>query len=1100
MSVNDVSSEEGSSGIALGFINVNSITAHNKLDEIGTLISDYTLTCLGIAESKLDNTVKNYSLKIQDFYTPIRRDKTRTSGGILVYIRNNVSFKRLHHLENSNECIWLEINTCNSKFLLSFYYRNPNQTAIEFNDFCHHLNNSLFNAKQLGLPIYIMGDFNVHHKDWEKSSSQIDRQGVQLKLITDSMGLYQLIRQNTYFSGSTASLVDLLFVDKVSNVKSFEVGNLICEKHCPIICTLKNDTQEKILLKRNIYDYNSADVQQLNNFVQNHFHITNLMVMDVDECTTFIQKVLQSGLEKYVPHKQITVNKKDKLWMTDIIRQKMKSRDKLFKKHKTKKTAESWQEYKRARNEITTLIKEAKSRYLIRISKELEDPNKNNKSWHKTINSILKKSRDSTIPPLSYNNHTFFDNEGKAHVLNTFFCNKTKLEGYNEDVKKNITFRTNNRLSEVIFSQEIIADCISHLDCSKANGPDNISNSLIKLVSAPLSYALNILFNKIISKGHYPKDWKVAHVVPLYKTGDPSMPNNYRPISLLSNLSKIFEKIVYNQLYDYFTQNNLLSNNQSGFRTGDGTINRLAHFIDYCNYNISKGYAVPTVFLDISKAFDKVYHKGLLHKLKEMGISGKLFNLLKHYLSFRKQRVIIEGSASGLLNLFAGVPQGSVLGPLLFLVFINDIVDSLECLSSLFADDTSIYTSLKPLNNVSIHLLQSDLIKIESWAKQWKVSFNPDKTEMLVFSKTQNKPNIKLYFFGRQITVVHQHKHLGIILDDTMNWRPQIESLISKTQLNLNIMKHFKYIFSRKTLKIIYNYHVKSIISYGDILLGKLSIHLSKLLETIQYQALCTVSGCVRGTSEAKMREELGWNSLEECRFSHMACMIYKMINHLVPSYLSSLLPPFKQPINLGIHNLRPNINRIPDILTLEALNGSQFYLKSWLPQAISYWNAIPFDTRQSPSLNIFKNKLKIYLSIPKKMYYETGDRKLSSVYCQLRMGTNSLNASLFNRTLAISPNCSCGNVQENEKHYFLECENYQTQRNVLITSLTNLFTINNFQTYNLKQKLDIILKCDDNLMTKTVQLCTMCSNILRLPNVLIEQYICVCFMYMYVS
>ena len=424
----------------------------------------------------------------------------------------------------------------------------------------------------------------------------------------------------------------------------------------------------------------------------------------------------------------------------------------------------------------------------------------------------------------------------------------------------------------------------------------------------------------------------------------------------------------------------------------------------------------------------------------------------------------MEGTTSNLLCLFAGVPQGSVLGPLLFLIFINDILDNLECLASLFADDTSIYTTFKAPNNLNVYMLQSDLVKIEIWSKLWKVAFNTEKTEMLIISRTNNKPNIKLYFLGKQIKIVHQHKHLGVILDDTLNWHPQIESITSKTQLSLNIMKHFKYIFSRNTLKVIYIYHVKSIINYGDILLGKLSVYLTNLLETIQYQALCTVTGCVKGTSETKMREELGWNTLVECRQLHLACMIYKMVNNLVPSYLANLLPPFRQPIDFELHNLRPNAHHNPDILTLQLFEGSQFYLKSWLPQAVIYWNTLALEIRESPSLNVFKSRLKVMSYIPKKRYFETGNRKFSTIHCQLRLGTNSLNVSLFNRTLSISPNCSCRTDYENEMHYFLQCPNYHIQRNELLTSIANVYPGNLFVNLSARKKLEVILKGDESM------------------------------------
>ena len=284
----------------------------------------------------------------------------------------------------------------------------------------------------------------------------IDRQGEQIKLITESMRLHQLVKENTYFSGNLTSLVDLLFVDTFSFIKTVKVGKLICEKHCPIICSLNNTLTEKIVIERNIYDYRCADVQQLNHFVENHFNNVNFNSMSVDDCTSFIQKTLLSGLDKYVPHKKVTVHKKDKIWMTDNIKQKISVRDKLFKTHRRKKCVASWETYKRARNQVTKLIKDAKSEYLIRISKELEDPTKNNKAWHKTVNGILKKSKDSIIPPLKYDNCTAFSNESKSNVLNKFFCNKTKLEGYNDDVKTNISFKTNNHLSDITFSPEII--------------------------------------------------------------------------------------------------------------------------------------------------------------------------------------------------------------------------------------------------------------------------------------------------------------------------------------------------------------------------------------------------------------------------------------------------------------------------------------------------------------------------------------------------------------------------------------------------------------------------------------------------------------------
>ena len=596
-------------------------------------------------------------------------------------------------------------------------------------------------------------------------------------------------------------------------------------------------------------------------------------------------------------------------------------------------------------------------------------------------------------------------------------------------------------MEHIIFTNENIQKCIENLDISKANGPDNISNHLLKITNASITPYLKILFDKIMFCGEFPKSWKLAIVTPIFKDGDPCNPNNYRPISMLNSLSKVFEKLVYEQLNAFLTSNGLITQHQSGFREGDGTINRLVNFVHVCKVRMSEGLCTPTIFLDISKAFDRVYHKGLIHKLKQVGITGNLLNMLTSYISKRKQKVALEGELSDVLELFAGVPQGSVLGPLLFLIFINDILDNIKSFGTLFADDTSIFTFSNFNSNNEVFQLQSDLIKIENWASTWKVDFNASKTEMIIFRNPNFRPiNINLYFLGKKIPLVAQHKHLGIILDQHFNWKPQIEDVIKKVQLNLNIMKSFKYIFSRLTLKLIYIYHVKSILNYGDVLFGKLPLHLNRLIERIQYQALCTVTGCVYGTSEIKMRLELGWNTLEECRQFHMQVLMYKLVNNLVPNYLIDQLPPFQLPNDRLHHNFRNNTRRNPDNLTISEFHGNVKLINSCLPQAVIAWNSLSLDIRQANSLITFKNKLQKHISLNKIKYFDSGSRRLGALHCQLRLGTSALNSSLYNRNLLHLPNCECGCNNETEKHFLLICPLYNEHRNRLLHTISSLY------------------------------------------------------------
>ena len=224
----------------------------------------------------------------------------------------------------------------------------------------------------------------------------------------------------------------------------------------------------------------------------------------------------------------------------------------------------------------------------------------------------------------------------------------------------------------------------------------------------------------------YPKAWKKANVIPIHKKDSKQCKENYRPISLLSCVGKVMEIIIFNELYEYCTENNLLTWRNSGFKRNDSTTNQLLYIVHQLYTSLDNGNDVLMIFLDISKAFDRVYHQGLLYKLETFGISENLYNWMKSYLEDRSQRVVLSGCASEWRSTNAGVPQGSILGPLLFLIFINDIVDGIDSEAFLFADDTSLYRQLRHESDVAS--LNSDLEKINNWAAQWLVDFNVKKT------------------------------------------------------------------------------------------------------------------------------------------------------------------------------------------------------------------------------------------------------------------------------------------------------------------------------------------------------------------------------------
>ena len=274
----------------------------------------------------------------------------------------------------------------------------------------------------------------------------------------------------------------------------------------------------------------------------------------------------------------------------------------------------------------------------------------------------------------------------------------------------------------------------------------------------------------------------------MHKGGEPSEISNYRPISLLSNMDKAFERLIFKYVYNHFLENNILTSFQSGFRRGVSTVNQLSYLYNTFCQALDAGKEVRAIFCDISKAFDRVWHAGLIHKLKFAGISGNLLSWFTNYLTGRKQRVVMSGVQSAWNFITAGVPQGSILGPLLFLLFINDIVHDIGSSIRLFADDTSLYIiSEDPI--IAVELLNADLEKMEEWALKWLVKFNPLKTESLLISRKTNTVHPPVFIQDQQIKEVESHKHLGVILSNDCSCQKHIDYIKEKTWTRINIMR-----------------------------------------------------------------------------------------------------------------------------------------------------------------------------------------------------------------------------------------------------------------------------------------------------------------------
>ena len=656
------------------------------------------------------------------------------------------------------------------------------------------------------------------------------------------------------------------------------------------------------------------------------------------------------------------------------------------------------------------------------------------KQFWKVIRHFVKGNcTSSSIPPLNSfpvtgQNEFCFSSEDKAELLNKYFTSISTVNDENVALSA-FEYKSQNRLSSITCTQHEVASLIELLNPNKATGPDGISNKMLKTVAKEVAVPLSILFNRSFREGKFADIYKHSNVIPLPKKGDNSDPSNFRPVSLLSNVGKLQERIVFKHIYNFLHENDILYKYQSGFLPNHSTTFQLIDIYHHICQTFDSNQYSCMVFLDVSKAFDRVWHKGLIFKLKQNGIDGDLLEWISDYLSGRKQKVVIRNTSSSLMKVQAGVPQGSVLGPLLFLVYINDIAESLLSLTRLFADDSSLLYSAATIKDIE-GIINHDLRMLVSWAAQWLINFNPLKTEVMLFTLKfiESFPNI--IFDGTPIKFVPEHKHLGLTFSS------HIENIIKSASKVIGIMRKLKFTFSRVALNQIYLSYLLPIIEYSCVVWDGCTVQDINSLQKLQNEAARIVTGLTRSVSLDNLYRECGWVSLAEKRRQQKLIFMYKSINGLVPTYVSDLIPPSVGEISTYTLRNQQNIT-VP-------LCRTEISRKSCIPSSISAWNSLDIELRNSPSLAHFKyqlKKLQNNSSVP--TYYRTGSRYFSVLHARIRNNCSNLLSDLYINHLSPNPTCSCSEEVEDADHYFFNCPNYNNETDALLRAPRDFYPLN---------------------------------------------------------
>ena len=691
--------------------------------------------------------------------------------------------------------------------------------------------------------------------------------------------------------------------------------------HLPITGVLNHPTIVNASFKRKIFLYDKGGYESYRNLLSVVDWDGIFRNDDIDIITNTITNTILDAANKTIPNRYITVKKDNPPWITAKIKKYICRKNRIHKKAKKTNTIGQWEKFRKIRNKCNKLILNAKQSYFDKISEKINTETNGSKNWWNLVKSLLHSDSggDRSIPPLQVENDMIQDDNKKAELFNDYFCKQADLNDSETSVP-DITDILINGLEQITVTENEVEDVLKILDTSKAIGPDLLNPRLLKEAASILKYPLCTLFNLSLTLSTFPSEWKYANVTPVFKKDCPSNLKNYRPISLISILAKVMERLVYKHIYNYLIDNNLITSHQSGFTPGDSAVNQLLYITNEFGRALDEGKEVRVVFCDISKAFDRVWHKGLLRKLESIGIRGSLLSWVKNYLSERKQRVVINNTTSSWRDINAGVSQGSILGPLLFIVFINDILTDINSTIKLFADDTSLYLIVDDPQETA-QTLNDDLVKLHAWSTKWLVNFNPQKTETMTISRKLNKPHQPNLIMNNTIIItVTEHKHLGLQLSDDGNWNKHIDMITKKAFSRVNILRKLKFILDRKTLETIYITFIRPLLEYADVVWDTKTQILINKLENVQVEAARIVTGGTRLVSLSNLYIETGWEKLKDRRERHRTIQFYKMSNNLTPQYLSNLIPQ-----NFGMihdHNTR-HTSRIPPVRTRTSLYAS---------------------------------------------------------------------------------------------------------------------------------------------------------------------------------
>ena len=880
---------------------------------------------VGITESWISTDTIDFEGEYQiPGYKLIKRDRTnKKGGGVLLYVKECLDPIDCELL-TEHEMIGVVLKNLKRELYFYLVYRPPHQ-AVEWDE---SLYNNLSTAARNKFCI-ITGDFNCPKVNWKNMTG--DAEGTRLLDFASEEILTQWVEEPTRGN----NILDLVFSSEDNLISNLEVGEKLGKSdHSIIRFEIKANfsKKKKSCMKPN---FRKADFEKLRSEVRKIERNTD---DDAETKWNSLKIKYMSVRSNCIPQRNAGADKHEQpKWFNKDIAKKIGERQKAYYQSKLIPTEENIKKHKQQCRNVDKSIKKAKLENEHKVAAAAKS---NPKVFYAHANS-RKPIKNSIGPLKDAHDNIISSDEGMADLLNEYFASVYTEEDLQNMPAISTFYQGNEPLQKINLTLERVQEKIKKLNANKSPGPDEFYPREIKEIENELAPHFYDVYRASLDEKKAVLDWKLQNVAPLFKKGSKDKPENHRPVSLTSVPGKILESIIAEDIMEHLESNNLISNSQHGFRRGRSCLTNLLEFFHDMFSMYDKSRAIDILYLDFQKAFDKVPHKRLMAKVRSHGIIGEVADWIEDWLTGRKQRVVINGSASPWRDVTSGVPQGSVLGPLLFIIYINDLDQGLLSRISKFADDTKVGINAKDVSEIKQG--QDDLKKIGKWSQDWQMPFNLEKCKVMHVGQGNSKERYEL--LGKELKTCDEEKDLGVVITSDLKSSRQCIEAEKKAQKVLGYIKRQFTTRKAETILTLYRALVRPHLEYAVQFWSPALRKDVERLEKVQARATKLIPN-IRHISYERRLTQLNLYSLEKRRIRGQLIETFKMLKGIENIDYRNLF-------TLSSNQTRSNGWKL-DLKRFNTTQCGTFFTY----KVPTYWNKLPAEVVNSTTINQFKNKL----------------------------------------------------------------------------------------------------------------------------------------------